>query len=113
MGPCKAEENYGLWIIYVHNDIKDHFNKVRGPSVVMELNAVNLSEMFRVDFFKFIFSTYIDRSMRGTLSDKYLLTPWALFEIDVDFCLKFWLEKYMSQMITKVVDVSDLHLTFD
>ncbi len=78
----------------------------------MQLNAVDLSEMFRVDFLKLVFSTHVDRSTVGTLSHKYLLTPCTLFEIDVDFGLKFRLEQYMSQMVTKVVNVSDLHLAF-
>lgn len=48
----------------------------------MQLNAVDLGEFFRVDLFKFRFSTHIDWNRIGTLGDKYFLTPRVFLKVD-------------------------------
>lgn len=82
MCPRKAEENDRFLAIYVLNDVKHHFNEAGCPSVFMQLNAVDLGEFFRVDLFKFRFSTHIDWNRIGTLGDKYFLTPRVFLKVD-------------------------------
>ena len=57
--------------------------------MVVQLDAVDFGELFRVDPLKLVLSTNVDGDLIWSLGYENLLAPGILLEVDKNFFLKF------------------------